>query len=116
MQITFGGNVSPACDPALGTRMKTAALTCQAHRTDVLCEGHRGAQKQQGDVVIIGDTVVLGVVDDLSDVSGDLIDIDALLRQLPQIHNHARSADAGQRQKMFICSSRTLSVGLCNCA
>lgn len=66
----------------------------QTHRTDVVCEAHRGAQEQQGDVIIIGVAVILGVADDLGDLSGDLIGIDALLSLLPQIHNQPRSANA----------------------
>lgn len=97
---TSRGNVSPACDPALSTRRETAALTSQAHGSDVVREGHRGAQKQQGDVIIISDAVVHGVADNLGDFSGDLIAVNAHLSLLPQIHNQARSSNAGQRQKI----------------
>lgn len=87
MGVTSRIDVSPSCDPTSSSRDKTAALTSQAHRSDVVCEGDSATQTQQSDVVVFGFCVILGVIDDLCNTSGDLIGIVALLSLSPQVHH-----------------------------
>lgn len=96
---TSRSNVSPSCDPACSPCDIAAALFGQAHRYDVVCEGDGGIQKQQGDVVVFGVCVILGVTDDVRHTSGDLIGIRAVLSLSPQIHHQVSGISDAEEEK-----------------
>lgn len=101
---TSRSDISPSCDPTSSSRRKAAVLTSQAHRFDVVCEDDRAIQKQQGDVIVIGSWIILGVNYDVWNTSGDLIGIGAFLELFPQIHNQIeRIIDAEKKKKKIPC-------------
>lgn len=63
--FTSSGNVSPACDPAIGAIRKMTGLSSQTHWSDVVSEADRAFQMQQSDVIVIGELIVIGVKVDL---------------------------------------------------
>lgn len=60
----------------------------QAHRPDVIGDGDRRGQPQEGHVVVEGVAVVVGVVDDLGHAPLLLVGVGALLTLPAQVDGH----------------------------
>lgn len=88
--FTCSVNVSPACDPACDASRKSAALSSQAHWSDVVRKFDRSIQTHKCNVIVFGCAVVVRVKDHMFNVSGNLIGIEATEFLYPQIHGHLR--------------------------
>lgn len=71
----------------------------QAHRADVVGEGDRRGQPQEGHVVVEGVSVVVGVVDDLGHAPHHLVGVEALLALPAQVDGHSAGGEPAETRR-----------------